>query len=129
MIANPAVVGRGSVCECRIETDDANQAEVAINESFLHPIRSAFVDLLAEAIKFERLNDRGPMFKIANLDFPFPRATFLPVDIFNPLTLQRRRVTHMNTCPCPFCDEMIEPRSMDMHIEFMHGEKFHLGLL
>jgi hypothetical protein len=41
---------------------DANQAEVAVNESFLHPIQSvfaviAFVDFLAKTRKLERVND------------------------------------------------------------------------
>jgi hypothetical protein len=58
---------------------DGNQTkvEVAVNEQFLHPIESAFaatafVDFLVEDRKFERLNDHGPIFEIANLDFPFP---------------------------------------------------------
>jgi hypothetical protein len=34
----------------------------------------------------------------------------------------------MNTCPCSFCDEIIEPRSIDTHLELMHERIFHRDL-
>jgi hypothetical protein len=79
------------------------------------------VDLLIDAKKLERLDDRGPIFEIANLDFPLS-------DLLTHLPFQRWPLPHMNTCPRSFCDETIEPRSIDTHLELMPGEFFQRGL-
>jgi hypothetical protein len=63
---------------------DANEPEIAVSEHFIRTIESAFgpethippefaaafADFLFEATKLEQLVDRGPIFEIANLDFP-----------------------------------------------------------
>jgi hypothetical protein len=115
---------------------DANDAEISVNTEFIRCLESAFgpdtafqpdfaasafVDFIVEARKLERLSARGPIFQIENLAFPLSALlTHLP--------LQCWPLPHPKACPCPFCDEIIEPRAMEAHLEFMHNEIFRKGL-
>jgi hypothetical protein len=113
-----------------VHSADAKQVKVAVNKLFFHPIESSFaatpfVDFLVEARKLERLNDRGTSLKSRISLFLFPESPSGPPAHS---TLQRCPLAHMNTCQFSLCDEIIEPRSMHMHIEFTRGENFHLSL-
>jgi hypothetical protein len=109
---------------------DANELEIAVNEHFIREIESAFgpethfptefaaafADFLFEATKLERLADRRPIFEIVNLDFPVS-------DLLTHLPLQRWPFPYMNTCPCSFCDKIIEPRSIDGCTSRTHAQR------
>jgi hypothetical protein len=115
---------------------DANEAEIAADKESLDQIESAFgletqlrsefavtafVDFLVDARKLERQDDGEPIFEIANFDFPLS-------DVLTHLTPQRWPLPNRNTCPCSFCDETIELRSIDAHLELMHGAIFQWDL-
>jgi hypothetical protein len=59
----------------------------------------------------------GPMLEIGDLDFSLN-------DFLAHLPIQRSPLPHANTCPCSFCDEFVDPRSIDAHLELIHGEFF-----
>jgi hypothetical protein len=60
---------------------DAKEAEVNVNDQFIHAIE-AFINVLIESRKLERLEERGSIFEISNLQFPLSTLlTHLPLHL------------------------------------------------
>jgi hypothetical protein len=115
---------------------DPNDAEVTINGQLIDAIELlfgpdtrfslnlaaiAFVDALVESRKLDRFEGPGLIFEIQDLQFPLSTLlTHLP--------LQRWPLPHPNQCPSSFCDEIVAPKQMEIHIETSRSEMFQRGL-
>jgi hypothetical protein len=78
---------------------------------------TAFVDFLVEAKKLERLDDRGPIFEVANLDFPLS-------DLFAHLPLPRWPLpTSVGAIEKFRCPDNARPHTARLLTEFLRDNR------